>query len=64
MEIRYLELVQQPLDEKEAEHVLASAIKAADRAVMSKEFEKIKKENDFYSTVFEHDDEQIRRKNA
>ena len=58
-ELANLELVQQPLDEKEAEHVLASAIRAADRAVMSKEFEKIKKEKDFYCTVFEHDEEQI-----
>ena len=63
-ELAKLELVRQPLDESEAEHVLASAVKAVDGAVMSEVFEKIKKEKDFYCTVFEHDEEEIEKKRA
>lgn len=61
-ELGNLELIRQPLDESEAEHVLASAVKAIDRAVMSEAFEKIEKEKDFYCTIFEHDEEEIERK--
>lgn len=56
------ELVRQALDEKEAKHVLASAVRAADRAVLSEVFKKIKKEEDFYCTIFEHDEEEIEKK--
>ena len=57
-----LELVRQPLDENEAGHVLEAAVKAADRALMSESFNKIKKDKDFYCTVFEHDEEEIEKK--
>lgn len=61
-ELADFELIRQPLDEKESEHVFTSAVRAADRAVLSEVFEKIHKEEDFYCTIFEHDEEEIERK--
>lgn len=63
-ELANLELVRQPLDEDEAKHVLESAVRAVDRAVMSEVFERIKKEKDFYCTIFEHDEEEVEKKRA
>lgn len=59
-ELGNLEPIWQPLDKSESEHVLASAVKAVDRAVMSEAFGKIEK--DYYCTIFEHDEEEIERK--